>query len=144
MEPDVAVKPRFDDVMVGDELPPLVKPPITRLQLALFAGASGDHNPIHVDDAAARTGGLSGVIAHGMLDMAFLAQLLTLWVPQRSIRMFNARFVAMAYPGDVISCTGKIVGKSGADHTVELELAAANRRGEKVLTGKATVAFPQT
>jgi len=86
---------------------------------------------------------LSGVIAHGMLDMAFLAQLLTRWVPQKSIRMFNARFVAMAYPGDVISCTGKIAGKSEADHTVELELAAANQRGEKVLTGKATVALPQ-
>ena len=54
---------RFQDISVGDAIPDLVKPVITRTQLALFAGASGDHNPIHLDDEQARNGGLPGVIA---------------------------------------------------------------------------------
>ena len=135
--------PRYDGVNVGEAIPVLVKPPVTRLQLALFAGASGDHNPIHVDDDAAKAGGLPGVIAHGMIDMAFLGQVLTAWVPQRAIRSFSARFVAMAFPGDVITCSGKIVDKrrEGAEGIVELELAAENQKGEKLLAGKATIAL---
>lgn len=134
---------RFDGINVGDSIPSLVKPPITRLQLALFAGAACDHNPIHVDDSAARAGGLPGVIAHGMLTMAFLGQLVTNWVPQRSIRSLNARFVAMAFPGDVITCTGRVTGKAAVDgeNIVELELAAENQKGEKIQVGKATVAL---
>ena len=63
----------FETIKIGDSIPELVKAPITRTQLALFAGASGDHNPIHLDDAEAQAGGLSGVIAHGMLNMAFFS-----------------------------------------------------------------------
>ena len=135
---------RFHDVEVGASIPAFTAPAVSRLQLALFAGAAADHNPIHIDDAAARGGGLPGVIAHGMLTMAFLGRLLTRWVPQQSIRAFSARFVALAFPGDVISCTGSIAAKSseGGENRVELELAAQNQKGEKLLLGKATVALP--
>lgn len=118
----------FDSVNVGDAIPDLVKPAITPLQLALFAGASGDYNPIHVDAEAARAGGLPGVIAHGMLSMAFLGQLLTNWVPQKNIRSLTGRFVAMAFLKDVIKCSGTVTGKSVVDgkKLVELDLAAEN------------------
>ncbi|MBI4967489.1 MAG: MaoC family dehydratase [Rhodospirillales bacterium] len=134
---------RFESVSVGDALPPLVKPPISRLQLALFAGTSGDHNPIHVDDEAAKVGGLPGVIAHGMLNMAFLGQLLTGWVPPNRLRAFSNRFAAMAYPGDVITLTGTVTAKKeeAGEKRVELEIFASNQKGDKLLVGAATVAL---
>lgn len=133
---------RFAQLNVGDAIPSLVKPPITRTQLALFAGASGDHNPIHLDDAEAKAGGLPGVIAHGMLNMAFLGQVLTGWVPQGAIRKFGTRFAAMAFPGDVITCKGVITAKreEGGEKLIDLDLLAENQKGDKLLVGSATVA----
>ena len=69
----------FDDIFVDDELPELNIPPITRTTLALFAGASGDHNPIHIDLDFARAAGQDDVFAHGMLTMAYIGRLLTGW-----------------------------------------------------------------
>ncbi len=57
-------------------------PPVSRIDLVLYCGASGDHNPIHVDPDFARAAGEPGVFAHGMLSMAWLARLLTDWLPQ--------------------------------------------------------------
>jgi acyl dehydratase len=74
--------PHFADILVGAELPPLTLPPLTRHTLALYCGASGDHNPIHVDIDFAKAAGLPDVFAHGMLSMAWLGRLLTNWVPQ--------------------------------------------------------------
>ena len=135
---------RFEDIKVGDGIPPLTKPAITHLQLALYAGAGADHNPIHVDEQAAKAGGLPGIIAHGMLPLAFLGQLLTQWVPQQQVRGLSARFVAMAFPGDVITCSGKVSGKREQDgeKLVDLDIAAQNQKGENIQLGKATVALP--
>jgi acyl dehydratase len=137
--------PGAPPIAVGDDLPPLVTAPITRLQLALFAAAGADHNPIHVDDDAARSGGLPRAIAHGMLTMAFLGRLLTRWVPQERLRTFSARFVAMAFPGDTITCSGKVVAITTVDgeRRAELELAARNQEGAALLSGKASVALDE-
>ena len=84
--------PRYDKVQVGDALPTLDLPPISRTTLALFAGASGDHNPIHIDTDFARKAGMPDVFAHGMLGMAWLGRLLTNWAPQSRLRRFDVRF----------------------------------------------------
>lgn len=135
--------PDFNDINVGDAIPETVKGPITRTQLALFAGASGDHNPIHLDDEEARKGGLPGVIAHGMLNMAYLGQLLSNAVPVRNIRAFNARFVAMAVPGDTITCRGEVAEKrqEGGENLLDLNIRAVNQKDETVLDGTASVAL---
>jgi acyl dehydratase len=135
---------RFEDIKVGDVIPPLTKPAITHLQLALYAGAGADHNPIHVDEEAAKAGGLPGIIAHGMLPLGFLGQLLTQWVPQKQVRSLSARFVAMGFPGDVITCSGRVSGKreQNGEKLVDLEIAAQNQKGENIQLGKATVALP--
>ncbi len=135
--------PKFDDFEVGDSIPDMMKEPITRTQLALFAGASGDHNPIHLDDEEARKGGLPGVIAHGMLNMAYLGQLLSAFVPQENIRTYSARFVAMAAPGDSITCRGKVAAKrqEGGENLLDLKIVAVNQRDETVLDGAASVAL---
>ncbi len=133
----------YANLNVGDQIPDMVKENISRTQLALFAGASGDHNPIHLDDEEAKSGGLSGVIVHGMLTMAFLGQALTGWVPVSRVRSWNARFVAMAFPGDTITSKGVIVEKVSEDgeDRVKLDISAENQNGEKILVGSAVVAI---
>ncbi len=96
-------QPGFDSINVGDEIPILNIEPITRHTLALYCGASGDHNPIHVDSDYAREAGLDDVIAHGMLSMAYVGRLLTNWVSQSSIRELRGRFPAMTLVGDNVS-----------------------------------------
>lgn len=133
----------FEEIKVGDAIPSMVKPAISHLQLALYAGAGADHNPIHVDAEAAKAGGLPGIIAHGMLPLGFLGQLLTQWVPQRQLRSLSARFVAMAFPGDVITCSGAVCAKREAagEKLVDVDIAAKNQKGETIQLGKATVAL---
>jgi acyl dehydratase len=135
--------PAFDSVQVGDTLPPLVLPPITRTMLALFAGASGDHNPIHIDIDFARAAGMPDVLAHGMLPMAWLGRLLTLWAPQRDLREFGVRFTAMTRVGERITCTGRVAKKLERDgeRLVEVEVKATNDAGEVKVAGDALIAL---
>jgi acyl dehydratase len=135
--------PRFDQVKVGDALPPLVLPPISRHQLALYCGGSGDHNPIHVDIDFAKKFGFKDVFAHGMLSMAFLGRLVTSWVPQTQLRSLGTRFTSITWVGDVITVSGKVTGKreEGGQKLVDLEVKCTNQNGQDTLQGNATVAL---
>jgi len=135
--------PRFDSVNVGDVLSPLALPPLTRATLALFAGASGDHNPIHIDSDAAREVGLPDVIGHGMLTMSWLGRLLTSWAPQRDLREFGVRFTAITRVGERITCTGRVTKKLERDgeKLVQIEVKAANDAGEVKVAGDAFIAL---
>jgi acyl dehydratase len=133
-----------EDVQVGDDLPALVKPPIQQIQLTRYAGASLDFNPIHQDEEFARAAGMGGVFAHGMLSMGFVAQALTDWAGAGSVRKLGVRFQALVRLKDTVTCRGRVIAKSSKDdvHLVELDVWAENQRGEKVVSGKATVALP--
>lgn len=133
----------FDDIKVGDTLPPLVLPALDRTTLALFAGASNDHNPMHIDIDVARRFGSPDVFGHGMLSMAWLGRLLTNWVDQRQLRQFGVRFVGITHLGHRITCTGRVVEKFEADgeRRVRLEIQTANQYGEARVAGEAVVAF---
>jgi len=133
-----------DDVHVGDTLPELVKGPIQQIQLTRYAGASGDFNPIHQDDEFAKAAGMGGVFGHGMLTMGFVAQAVTDWAGAGQGKKIGVRFQGLVRLKDVITCKGRVLGTSSKDgaHLVELELWAENQKGEKVVTGKATVALP--
>jgi len=133
----------FASIQVGDSLPPLTLAPINRTTLALFAGASGDHNPIHIDIDYARKAGMVDVFAHGMLSMAYLGRLLTQWVDQRQLRGFGVRFAGITHLGHQITCTGKVVEKFEADgeRRVKLEIQTANQFGETKIVGDAIVAL---
>jgi acyl dehydratase len=134
----------LDDVKVGDELPPLVKGPIQQIQLTRYAGASGDFNPIHQDDEFARAAGMGGVFAHGMLSMGFVAQVVTDWAGAGAVRKLGVRFAGLVRLKDTVTCRGRVLGTSRQDGVglVDLEVWAENQRGEKVVTGTATVALP--
>ena len=131
----------FDDVKVGDELPPVVKGPIQQIQLTRYAGASGDFNPIHQDAEFAKAAGMGDVFAHGMLSMGFVGQVVTDWAGPAAVRKLNVRFAAIVRLKDVITCKGRVLDKSSAN-LVGVEIWAENQRGEKVVTGKATVSLP--
>ncbi|QBR01136.1 MaoC family dehydratase [Paraburkholderia pallida] len=134
---------KFNEVQVGDTLPPLALEPVNRTTLALFAGASNDHNAIHIDIDFARKAGMPDVFAHGMLSMAWLGRLLTLWVDQRQLRQFAVRFVGITQLGHRITCTGRVVEKFEADgeKRVKLELQTTNQYGEPRVVGDAVVAL---
>jgi acyl dehydratase len=124
----------FESVEVGDRLPEMKKE-VTREQITAYAEASGDHNPIHLDEEFARSVGLPGVIAHGMLTMAFLGQLVADWAGRRQqVRRLQARFAGMVLPGDTVTCTAEVVKKDSSSKRVTLNLGAVNQRGEKVIT----------
>lgn len=141
---NTATLPRFDDVRVGDALPVLELPPLTRLTLALYCGASGDHNPIHVDIDFAREAGMPDVFAHGMLSMAWLSRCVTDWVPQSALRDLQVRFAALTHVGETIRCTGSVTEKFEQDgeRRVRLALSTTNQSGVVKLAGEAVVALP--
>ena len=135
--------PDWTTLQPGDALPALELPPISRLALALYCGASGDHNPIHVDSDFAKSAGMPDVFAHGMLSAAWLARVLTNWVPQSAIRSLDVRFAAITHVGEHITCTGRVMEKFEHDgqRCAKLQLATANQDGITKLTGEALVAW---
>ncbi len=122
----------------GTQLPALDIDPISRTTLALFAGASGDHNPIHVDLDVARSAGLDDVFAHGMLSMAYLGRALTGWVPQERIRSYRVRFASITPVHGRPTCAGKVVSVDDGLATLELTVSLAD--GTTTLIGDAVVA----
>jgi len=118
-------------------------PPITRTALALYAGASGDHNPVHIDSDAARAAGFPDVFAQGMLGMAYLGRILTDTVPVDRIRSFSARFLAVTRLGDVLTGTGTVEScfAEGDEDRARLKLELVNQHGEVKLAGQAVVAL---
>ncbi|HEY4066255.1 MAG TPA: MaoC family dehydratase [Burkholderiaceae bacterium] len=136
--------PTFDAIRVGDALPTLTLPPVNRTTLALFGGASGDHNPIHLDLDVARRAGMPDVFAQGMLGMAWLGRLLTGWVPQSRLRRFDVRFLGITQLGHLISCSGEVVKKQLVDGERQLviELRTVNQYGETRIAGDAVVVLP--
>jgi len=127
----------FQNAKVGDELPPLNIARISRTLLAMFAGASGDHQPTHIDIDAAHAKGRDDVIAHGMLSMAYLSRVLLEFVPQERIRSYNARFVAITPIYAEPTCTGKIVAIENGLATIDLTMTLAD--GTTVVRGEAVV-----
>ena len=132
----------YDAVNVGDALPPLTLPPLTRTTLALYAGASGDHNPMHIDIDFARAAGMPDVFAHGMLSMAWLGRLLTEWAPQRDLREWSVRFSAITHVGERIVCTGRVTEKLERDGEplIRVAVSTANEAGAIKLIGEALIA----
>jgi acyl dehydratase len=133
--------PRFESLNVGDTISTLTVPPVTRQTLAVYCGASGDHNPVHVDIDFAREAGLGDVIAHGMLIMAYMGRVITDVVPQTAMRSFNTRFMAMTRVGQQIICTATVAEKTHVDNEARVRLAivATDQYGEVKAHGEAEI-----
>lgn len=133
----------MNKIAVGDVLPALEMPPIDRTTLALYAGASGDHNPIHIDLDFARKSGMPDVFAHGMLSMAYLGRLLTQWAPQDKLRGYQARFAGITHLGNAVRCTGKItaITEQDGEQRATVAVQAANQYGDVKIVGEAVIAI---
>src|SRR3954469_336611 len=131
----------FESVRVGDELPAVAKAPIDRVQLSRYAGASGDFNPIHVDEVYARGIGMPSVYAPGMLVMGFLGQLVSDWARGAQLRKYSVRFIKMVWPGDTVVCKGRVTDRFGdaGRYFAEVDLWAENQKGELVMKGQAQI-----
>jgi acyl dehydratase len=136
------------DTTIDQHLPPLVKPPITQEQLRRYSEASGDFNPIHLDEQAARQVGLDGVIAHGMLSMAFIGQFVNQQIADihgARIEHLKVRFLNMVRLGDTLTCQGKVNTRTthkDLNQSIEIECWAQNQKGDKVAIGEAVVIIP--
>jgi len=126
----------------GSPLPKITKN-ITQGNINLYARASGDFNPIHVDADYARQTPLGGTVAHGMLILAYISQMLTGAFGQRWLTSgkLNVRFRAPARPGDVITVSGSIrrIEKGDGHQTIDCEVLCRNQNDEPVITGEAKV-----
>jgi acyl dehydratase len=133
----------FGQPAIGDRVVHKVFPPITRHTLALYCGASGDHNPMHVDSDFAKAAGFSDVFSHGMLVMAYLGQALTDAVRPSNLRSFSTRFAAITQLGARLTCEGhvtELIDHKG-ERRARLALTAKDESGEVKLMGEAIVAL---
>lgn len=131
----------LNNASVGDKIPDLVIEPITRSTLALYAGASGDHNPIHVDLDFAKESGMKDVFAHGMLIMAYLGRAVTNFVPQSNLKNFSVRFSSITNIGDILTCSGKVkkIDKNNSKKTIVLDLIVSDEFGDIKISGVAII-----
>lgn len=130
-------------IKVGDRLPALQLPPVDRATLALFGGASGDHNPIHIDLDFARRSGMPDVFAQGMLGMAWVGRLITQWAPQSRLRRYDARFAGITHLGNAITCSGEVVELMDLDGEAcaRVAVSSSNQYGQNKIVGEAIVAL---
>lgn len=132
----------------ADRLPELSRE-IDLQMLVRYAGASGDYNPIHYDEAFARQNGLDGIIGHGMLALAFVGQVITEWIGDSGlVQRLSARFINPCRPGDRLTLTGAVKDRGVDDdgrESIELELRCTNQDGVEIIgNAEATVLSPTT
>jgi acyl dehydratase len=134
----------YEDVQVGDAVPKLITSSVTHQQLVRYAGASGDFNPLHTDPKVGEMIGTGGIIAHGMLIMGFVGQMLSDYVGPTALRKFGVRFKGMTHLDDIITCTGTITEKYEADGEARIagKVQAADQNGDVKVTGTFVAALP--
>ncbi|MBN2284581.1 MAG: dehydratase [Deltaproteobacteria bacterium] len=135
----------FEDVNVGDAMPELVKGPLQKLQFVMYAGASGDFNPLHTDDDFAKAVGMkNGAISHGMLVMGIVGQAVSSWVPQKYLKKFGVRFAGMTQQNSTITVSGTVTDKrvENGENIITCDLLAKDQDGDVKITGKFEAALP--
>jgi acyl dehydratase len=128
----------FDDVSVGDEAP-VLSHQLTRTDLVMYAGASGDFNPMHTDEVAAQGAGLPSVFGHGMFSMGLLGKALTDYVGVANLRRYQVRFTKQTWPGETLTSKIVVTAKHDEDgeRLVDLAVTLTNQDGEVKVTGEA-------
>jgi acyl dehydratase len=127
------------DLQVGQDYETVLVDDLSRTQLVMYAGASGDYNPLHTDEIyATQVGGYRTVFAHGMLTMGMAGRMLADLVGADALLTFGGRFRAQVWPGDTLTAVATVVAVSEQDGSLELDVNVRNAVGEQVFTGYAT------
>ena len=134
-------KLRYDDVNVGDQAP-AIDHKLTRTDLVMYAGASGDFNPMHHDEVAAQAAGLPSVFGHGMFTAGLLATAVTNYVGVGNLTSYRVRFTKQTWPGETLSTT-IAVSEKRANNEIVLECAVVNESGEAKIQGEAVAVLPE-
>ncbi len=134
-------KLRYDDISEGDEAP-AVRHELTRGNLVAYAGASGDMNPMHTDEVAAKKAGLPSVFGHGMLSMGILGRALTDWAGVGNLKEYRVRFTKQTWPGETLTTRIVVTDKSQTEDgkRVSVDVTLTNQDGDVKLSGTAIVA----
>jgi acyl dehydratase len=133
----------YEDVKEGDTAPEFAHE-LTRTDLVMYAGASGDFNPMHTDEVAAQGAGLPSVFGHGMFTAGILGKALTDYVGVGNLKTYRVRFTKQTWPGETLKTRVTVTGKhdDNGGHLVDLDCEVVNQDGESKLTGTATAALP--
>ncbi len=125
----------------GDVHEEVVVDDLTRTQLVMYSGSSGDYNPLHSDDLYCKeVAGYPGVFAHGMLSMGLTGKMLTNYVGDGRLTKYGVRFTNQVWPGDTLTAKATVVEVRDEDggKVVDLALETINQDGKTVVTGSAT------
>ena len=133
----MSAKLKYDSVKVGDSIPAFVIEGVTRPDFVRYAGASGDFVPLHYDQTFVEAAGIPTVFAQGMFTAGLLSKALTDYVGIGQVRRFKVRFATRVWPGDVITCRGKVTGKAerNGEKIVEGDLEVVTQKGETAIKG---------
>lgn len=133
----------FEDVTEGDAAPEF-RHELGRTDLVAYAGASGDFNPMHHDEVAAKAAGLPSVFGHGMFTMGLLGKALTDYVGVGNLERYQVRFTKQTWPGETLVTRVTVARKFEEDgaHKVELACEVVNQEGEAKVQGSAVAALP--
>jgi len=135
-------KVNFNSVKVGDSIPTVTIENVSRPDFVRYAGASGDFVPLHYDQSFVEAAGIPTVFAQGMWSAGCLSRCLTDYAGAGSVRLFKVRFARQVWPGDTLTCRGKVTGKNeaGGEKLVEGEVEVVNQKGETTVKGNFAVA----
>lgn len=130
-----------NDVKVGDSRTLVVFDNLTRSQIVMYAGASGDYNPLHSDEVfTTKVAGYPSVFAHGMLSMGATGRVLTDWFGPDRLTKYGVRFVNQVWPGDTLTATATIdaIREERGETFADLTVTTVNQDGKPVVTGTAS------
>jgi acyl dehydratase len=131
---------KASQVKVGDKHSERVVENLSRTQIVMYAGASGDYNPIHSDEVYTKeVAGYPSVFAHGMLTMGLTGKMLTNYVGAGRVAKFGVRFTNQVWPGDTLDATATVTGikEENGQKLAELEVVTVNQDGKEVVRGTA-------
>ena len=136
-------KLRYDDVKIGDTAP-AIDHKLSRTDLVMYAGASGDFNPMHTDEVKAKEAGLPSVFGHGMFSAGFLAKAVTDYVGVGNLKKYKVRFAKQTWPGETFVTKVTVTNKRKEDgaNLVDLDCQLLNQDGEVKVSGEATAELP--
>lgn len=131
---------RFDELRVGDEISPVTFP-ISQEGINRYAEVSEDFNPLHINEEFARNTPFKGTIAHGLMTLAFVSQVMTKWHWKGWLSggSLDISFIAPLRPGDEVSIKGRIVEKDDLLRRVIIELDVTNQTGQKIVAGNTEI-----
>jgi acyl dehydratase len=132
---------KASELKVGDQHEEQVVDNLTRTQIVMYAGASGDYNPLHSDEVfTTQVAGYPSVFAHGMLSMGMTGRMLTNWVGDGRLTKYGVRFTAQVWPGDSLTAKATIgeLREEDGQHYVDLIVTTVNQDGTPVVRGQAT------